>query len=86
MLVHAADIHGQVAHAAAGVSSSFISLTHSSCGWPVCARVCACAGDGSQSGLNLTNMWIKIVTQWVCIGLYVWTLVAPLVCSERSFA
>jgi serine incorporator 1/3 len=31
------------------------------------------------------SMWIKVVTQWVVAALYVWTIVAPVVCSGRDF-
>ena len=30
-------------------------------------------------------MWVKVVTQWVTVALYVWTLVAPLVLPDREF-
>ncbi|XP_038051435.1 serine incorporator 1-like isoform X2 [Patiria miniata] len=30
-------------------------------------------------------MWVKISSSWVCILLYVWTLVAPIVLSNREF-
>ncbi|XP_053566756.1 serine incorporator 1 [Bombina bombina] len=30
-------------------------------------------------------VWVKISSSWVCIGLYVWTLVAPLVLVNRDF-
>jgi len=44
----------------------------------------AAAEDGDASaGLSTTNMWIKIVTQWVCILIFVWTLVAPRICPGR---
>jgi len=34
--------------------------------------------------LNVESMWIKIVTQWATGGLYIWTLLAPYVCSNRD--
>ncbi len=33
-----------------------------------------------------SNMWVNIITQWVLNGLYVWTLVAPMVCTGRDFS
>jgi len=30
-------------------------------------------------------MWIKIVTEWTTIALYVWTLIAPRLCGSREF-
>jgi len=34
--------------------------------------------------LNVESMWIKMVTQWTTIGLYLWTLLAPYVCTSRE--
>uniref|UniRef100_A0A0K2VAT9 Uncharacterized protein n=1 Tax=Lepeophtheirus salmonis TaxID=72036 RepID=A0A0K2VAT9_LEPSM len=31
-------------------------------------------------------MWIKIVTSWLCAGLYTWSTIAPLVMPDREFA
>ncbi|XP_002747623.2 serine incorporator 3 [Callithrix jacchus] len=31
-------------------------------------------------------VWVKISTSWVCLLLYVWTLVAPLVLTNRDFS
>ncbi|KAJ8383369.1 hypothetical protein AAFF_G00221590 [Aldrovandia affinis] len=31
------------------------------------------------------SVWVKMSTSWTCIALYVWTLVAPLVLTERDF-
>ena len=34
---------------------------------------------------NEPAMWVKISSSWVCLGLYTWTLVAPLVLQDRLF-
>ena len=31
------------------------------------------------------SVWVKITSSWICIALYVWTLVAPLVLVNRDF-
>ncbi|XP_023211335.1 probable serine incorporator [Centruroides sculpturatus] len=31
-------------------------------------------------------MWIKIVSSWICIILYAWTLIAPIVLPDRDFS
>ncbi|XP_071854298.1 probable serine incorporator isoform X2 [Apostichopus japonicus] len=31
-------------------------------------------------------MWVKIISSWVCLGLFVWTLLAPLILKERDFS
>jgi hypothetical protein len=33
-----------------------------------------------------TAMWITILTQWVAVGMYVWTLVAPRLLPNRDFS
>jgi len=35
--------------------------------------------------ISLETMWIKIITQWVTIGLYTWSLIAPTLCKDREF-
>ena len=39
------------------------------------------------SGLtsNMPAVWVKISSSWICILLYVWTLVAPLILADRDF-
>lgn len=32
-----------------------------------------------------TSVWVRICTEWVTAGLYVWTLVAPLLIPDREF-
>jgi len=32
------------------------------------------------------SMWVKIVSQWVTMGLYVWSLIGPLVCGHRDWS
>ena len=32
------------------------------------------------------NMWVKITSQWAVIGLYVWSLIAPIVLRNRDFS
>ncbi|KAG7465684.1 hypothetical protein MATL_G00156040 [Megalops atlanticus] len=31
------------------------------------------------------SVWVKMATSWTCVALYAWTLVAPLVLTERDF-
>jgi len=35
---------------------------------------------------NLAAVWIKVVSSWICLALYTWTLVAPMILSERDFS
>jgi serine incorporator 1/3 len=41
--------------------------------------------DLKYMNANEPAMWVKIASSWVCIALYVWTLVAPLVLRNRDF-
>lgn len=34
-------------------------------------------------GRSHVAMWIRIVSSWVCLVLYAWSLVAPVVLPER---
>ena len=35
--------------------------------------------------MGLAPVWIKIVTSWICAGIYAWTVVAPAVLPDRDF-
>lgn len=35
---------------------------------------------------NMASLWIKIISSWLCIALYIWTLLAPLVLNNREFS
>lgn len=41
--------------------------------------------DG-QHGPGATTMWIQIVSQWVCMALYTWSLIAPQLLTNRDFS
>uniref|UniRef100_A0A7N8Y9M9 Serine incorporator 1-like n=1 Tax=Mastacembelus armatus TaxID=205130 RepID=A0A7N8Y9M9_9TELE len=31
-------------------------------------------------------VWVKIISSWVCLALYLWTLVAPMILTNRDFS
>lgn len=35
---------------------------------------------------NSASMWVKIISSWLCSGLYIWTLVAPILLPDRDFS
>ncbi|XP_015113686.1 probable serine incorporator isoform X2 [Diachasma alloeum] len=35
---------------------------------------------------NPASMWVKIISSWMCLGLYVWSLAAPAVLTNRDFS
>jgi hypothetical protein len=34
---------------------------------------------------NAASMWIKIVSSWIGVALYGWSLVAPMILTDRDF-
>lgn len=32
------------------------------------------------------SMWAKQISSWLCLGLYTWTLIAPLILADRDFS
>jgi hypothetical protein len=34
-------------------------------------------------GRSETAMWMRVVSSWVCIALYIWSLVAPVLMPDR---
>ncbi|EFN58848.1 hypothetical protein CHLNCDRAFT_48549 [Chlorella variabilis] len=41
---------------------------------------------GYLINVGWTSVWVKVVSQWVTVGLYCWTLVAPQLFPDRDFA
>lgn len=42
--------------------------------------------SSNQPSSNQASMWIKIISSWLCILLYLWSLVAPLILRDREFS
>lgn len=40
-------------------------------------------GDFATVGRTYAASWVKIVSAWVCYGLYIWSLVAPIALPDR---
>ena len=40
-------------------------------------------GDFAAVGRTYWASWVKIISSWVCYGMYIWTLVAPVVLPDR---
>jgi hypothetical protein len=40
----------------------------------------------SKLNSNMSSVWVKMVSSWVCIVIYVWTLVAPMIFPDRDFS
>ncbi|XP_063633769.1 probable serine incorporator isoform X5 [Cydia splendana] len=36
--------------------------------------------------VNVASMWIKISSSWLCVGIYIWTMVAPAMFPDRDFS
>lgn len=35
---------------------------------------------------NMSAVWVKIISSWLCFVIYMWTLVAPLILPDRDFS
>lgn len=46
-------------------------------------KTAANSDDGIYIGRSLTSMWMRIISSWLCILLYVWSLVAPVLMPDR---
>ena len=33
-----------------------------------------------------TSVWVKVVAQWMTVGVYAWTMAAPLLFPDRDFS
>ena len=43
------------------------------------------SGTDKNPGVGNASMWVKIISCWLTIGLYTWTLIAPKVLSDREW-
>jgi len=43
------------------------------------------SGDLSNYSSNPAAMWVKIISSWLAAAIYLWTLIAPAVLSDRDF-
>ncbi|CAB3397815.1 unnamed protein product [Caenorhabditis bovis] len=41
--------------------------------------------DLTHLNSNMASVWVKIVSSWLCVALYSWTLVAPALFPDREF-
>jgi len=46
-------------------------------------KAAASGDDGIYIGRSVTSMWMRIVSSWLCVLLYVWSLVAPVLFPDR---
>lgn len=46
--------------------------------------------DSPEADYTVTSkwpaVWVKITSSWVCLALYIWTLVAPMILTNRDFS
>ncbi|CAJ0938815.1 unnamed protein product, partial [Mesorhabditis belari] len=43
------------------------------------------SSDLRQLNANMSSVWVKIVSSWMCVALYAWTLAAPSLFPDRDF-
>jgi len=46
---------------------------------------------GAEKGIesissNMAAVWVKAISAWLCFGIYMWTLIAPVVLPDRDFS
>ncbi|XP_058082095.1 uncharacterized protein LOC131230274 isoform X2 [Magnolia sinica] len=44
------------------------------------------SGSSELIDVGWTTVWVRICTEWITAGLYVWSLIAPLILRDREFA
>nr|CAG4641747.1 EOG090X07ET [Eurycercus lamellatus] len=42
--------------------------------------------DLTKLSSNEASVWIKIISSWICLALYLWSLVAPILLPDREFS
>lgn len=43
------------------------------------------SNDLSKLNANMASVWVRILSSWLCVTLYTWTLVAPAIFPDRDF-
>jgi len=64
-------------HAMFALATLYIMMTLTQWGNP--------GSDLASMSSNSAAVWVKIVSSWLCAGLYIWTLVAPVILTDRDF-
>jgi hypothetical protein len=41
--------------------------------------------DLTHLNSNMASVWVKIVSSWLCVGIYAWTMLAPALFPDRDF-
>jgi len=42
--------------------------------------------DLTKLNSNMASVWVKVVSSWLCLGLYTWTMAAPVLFPDRDFS
>jgi len=46
-------------------------------------KTTANSDEGIYIGRSHTSMWMRVISSWLCIVLYIWSLVAPVLLPDR---
>jgi len=41
--------------------------------------------DNATVDSGLAAVWVKVASSWICIGLYIWTIIAPVLLPDREW-
>ncbi|DBA86260.1 hypothetical protein WJX77_011720 [Trebouxia sp. C0004] len=70
-------------HAIFGLASAYLCMLYIS--WNL-DTLPSLSGDGKfQVDLGWIAVWVKMASQWCCVVLYIWTLLAPRILRNRDF-
>jgi hypothetical protein len=67
-------------HAMFALASAYLAMLLTGWDWQVVRN-----GE-FEADKGVASMWMKIGAQWVCVILYIWTVVAPICLPDRTFS
>ncbi|GAB6019232.1 Membrane protein tms1 [Chamberlinius hualienensis] len=66
-------------HVVFALATLYVMMTLTNWYKPNTARI-------TEMSANIASVWVKIISSWLCLLIYTWTLVAPLILRDRDFS